>query len=512
VSLVQGLSLSSVRRRVPHVAVAAGVLALAACMPFGDRASGDPSPHQVLAVGFENLSDRYIEQVSLDKASLAGLKRLNAFDPEIGFARSRGMMRLSLGGNEVAARPEPGPNDALGWAWLAGDMVEAARRASPRLARHSIDDLYDAVFAGVFSGLDAYTRYAGPTAARRSRESREGFGGIGVTIEIEDGETRIAVVHPGTPAANGGVERDDVITHVDGEPIHGLSQVDVVTRLRGPVGIPVRITVKRKGRDAPLALRLERSHVVPPTVIAQREGDVLTMRLTSFNQRTALSLDRELRAAIREANGRLAGIVLDLRGNPGGLLDQAIEVSDLFLGSGRVVTTRGRHPDSNQTFDSGGGEPGEAPPMVVLVNGRSASSAEIVAAALADRRRAVIVGSTTYGKGTVQTIVRLPNSGEITLTWSRLFGPSGRTINEAGVAPTICTAGGNGRSAALIAALRGHRATVALLTQQPVDANGACPRDTETHTTDTEIARLLLADRQLYTALVGARRPFVAER
>jgi carboxyl-terminal processing protease len=308
------------------------------------------------------------------------------------------------------------------------------------------------------------------------------------------------------------VKRDDVITHVDGQSIKGVNQDDIVGKLRGPVGSQIKLTLTRKGHDGPIQVAIARAHVVPPTVVARREGSILMLHITSFNQKTSASLARELARATRDAERPVTGIVLDLRGNPGGLLDQAVEVADQFLADGRIISTIGRHPDSNQTFDASSGEAGERLPLVVLVNGRSASSAEIVAAALADRGRALVVGSTTYGKGTVQTIVRLPNSGEMTLTWSRIYTPSGRLLHEHGVAPAVCTADEEDRANALLAALKARRATPALMTDRPAKGPEACPRDGETRAADAEIARRLISDAALYTAVLNTKRPAVAAR
>jgi carboxyl-terminal processing protease len=478
-----------------------------------DRGGLSPSPHAVLAVAYENLADRYLDPVPIDGAATAGLEHLSDLDPNLTVTRARGVVRLAYSGHDVVTRPEPGPRDALGWAWLTADMIGAARQASPQFKLRPIDDVYDAIFSGTLAKLDAYTRYASPAAARRARESREGFGGIGVTIDVTDGTTSIVAVHDGGPAEKAGLKANDVITHINGKPLAGLPQDDIVGRLRGSAGSEIRLTVKRKGADAAIEAAMVRTHVVPPTVIARRDGNVLMLRVTSFNQRTATSLERELRRGLREGDKPATGVVLDLRGNPGGLLDQAVEVADLFLGDGRIVSTVGRHPDSNQTFDATSGQAAEKVPVAVLLNGRSASSAEIVAAALGDRGRALVIGSTSYGKGTVQTIVRLPNGGELTMTWSRLYSPAGKLVQERGVVPAVCVADDEIRAGKLVAALRAHRATVALMTELPANAADGCPRgDGETRNVDAEIARRVLAEPALYTAIIDSKRPSVAAR
>ncbi len=497
-------------RAQPAVALAAALAFLvAACAPMQRHDADVPTPQTVLATGFEDLSSRYIDPVHIDRAALAGLGRLSIVDPAITVANDHGLVRLLLAGRQVAMLPSPGQNDALGWGWLVADMIEAVRQSSPQLHRRSIEDFYTAVFDGALSGLDRYTRYEDPSKAREEREDREGFGGIGVTIESESGETRVLAVYPGLPASRAGLQIGDVIVAVDGVPLAGLGQEAIVRHLRGRPGNEVHLLVKRRGRPAPFDLAVERTHVYPPTVIARRDGPILTLRITSFNQRTALSLDRELRAALGDQEHRIGGIVLDLRANPGGLLDQAVEVANLFIAGGRIIATAGRHPDSDQVFNATVGEPGEKLPMVVLINGRSASAAEIVAAALADRGRALTVGSTTYGKGSVQTIVRLPNGGELIITWAHLYTPSGRSLNGVGVTPALCTADNSSRDSDIVEALRARRASLAMLTRPVV---GGCPRDPEVRAVDGEIARRLLSDVPLYTAMLAVHRPAVAAR
>jgi carboxyl-terminal processing protease len=500
-------------RRIARALAAVALLAALSACADGRRGDADPSPHAVLATAFENLGDRYLDPVAIDDAAFAGLERLTTLDPQLAFARRGGAVRMSYRGALIAARPEPGPHDALGWAWLSADMIEAARGASPQLKALRLDSVYDALFPGVLAGLDQFTRYESPTAARHAREAREGFGGIGITIGMDDGVTSVVAVHEGAPAEKAGLKPGDIIQAIDHQPIRGLSQEAVVGRLRGKSGSEIVLSLKRKGVEAPLEIALTRTHVVPPTVIARHDGSVLSLRITSFNQNTATSLERELRRALRDEAHPARGVVLDLRGNPGGLLDQAIEVADLFVGDGRISAAAGRHPDSNQTFDATSGQIGEKVPMVVLVNGRSASSAEIVAAALADRGRALVLGTTSYGKGTVQTIVPLPNAGELTITWSRLYSPAGRLLQGHGVVPAVCLDSDDDHSSQIVSALRAHRATVALLTALPADAADGCPRgDGETRAVDAEVARRLLAEPALYAAVIDSKRPNIAAR
>jgi carboxyl-terminal processing protease len=212
-----------------------------------------------------------------------------------------------------------------------------------------------------------------------------------------------------------------------------------------------------RNAGAPFAVIVTRAHIVPETVTYERKGNVAYMHIYGFNLDTADSLRKEMLHARQDIGPALLGYVLDLRGNPGGLLDQSVAVSDLLIKHGRIVSTHGRHPDSHQYFEATAGDVANGLPIVVLVNGDSASAAEIVAAALQDSGRAVVVGSNSYGKGTVQTVLRMPNDGELTLTWARFHAPSGYTLNRLGVIPSVCTTGNGGSAEVLIEELRRNR-------------------------------------------------------
>ncbi len=255
-----------------------------------------------------------------------------------------------------------------------------------------------------------YSRYAGQDTARESRARRDGFGGIGITIDTEGGGVRVASVIGEAPAGRAGLKVDDVIIGIDGETTIGMAQRDVVRRLRGPIGNAVRIAVRRGPTDT-LEVSVVRALIVEPTVTYHREGKTAHIRVTGFNHRTTDNLNDALKTALREIGPDMQGVILDLRGNLGGLLDQAVSVADLFLAEGTIVSTRGRHRSSGQVNEASRGDIGELLPLVVLVNGMSASASEIVTAALQDNGRAVVIGSTSFGKGSVQTVIPLPNEG-----------------------------------------------------------------------------------------------------
>lgn len=401
------------------------------------------SDRSMFVRGYEEIESAYIEPIDIGTLAVAGLQQLATIDPAIVIDRSDGEVTLVVENGAATSFDAPAPDQATRWGVLTAGALGAARAASPAVAAADNEEIYQTMFDGVVDRLDDFSRYSSAADAAENRATREGFGGIGVRIAVEENSVRILSVMHYTPAERAGLKADDYITHIDGEPVAGLDQQDVILRLRGPVDSPVILTIERGGVTEPLPVEVTRAHVVPETVVYRREGSIAYLRIYSFNLETADSLRREIRSAMAEIGPELRGLVLDLRGNPGGLLDQAVAVSDLFLDDGRVVSTHGRHPDSHQYFEAGPGDVAAGKPIIVLINGNSASAAEIVAAALQDDGRAVVVGTNSYGKGTVQTVIRMPNDGELTLTWARFHAPSGYTLNHLGVLPTICTSAGS---------------------------------------------------------------------
>ncbi len=410
--------------------------------PYGP-APDYTSDRSMFVRGYEEIESAYIEPIDIGTLAVAGLQQLATIDPTIIVDRSDGDVILVVKNGAATRFEAPGPDQATRWGVLTAGALGAARAASPEVAAVGNEEIYQTMFDGVVDRLDDFSRYSSATDAAENRATREGFGGIGVRIAVEEDNVRILSVMHYTPAERAGLKADDYITHIDGAPVVGLSQQDVIVRLRGPVDSPVILTIERGGAPDALAVEVTRAHVVPETVVYRREGNIAYLRIYSFNLETADSLRREIRSAMAEIGPELRGLVLDLRGNPGGLLDQAVAVSDLFLDEGRVVSTHGRHPDSHQYFEAGPGDVAAGKPIIVLINGNSASAAEIVAAALQDDGRAVVIGTNSYGKGTVQTVIRMPNDGELTLTWARFHAPSGYTLNHLGVLPTICTSAGS---------------------------------------------------------------------
>jgi carboxyl-terminal processing protease len=268
-------------------------------------------------------------------------------------------------------------------------------------------------------------------------QTRGEFGGLGIEVTMENGLVKVVSPIDDTPAARAGLKPGDFITHIDGDPVAGLSLNEAVEKMRGPVNSEIKLTIRREGRD-PFEVKLTRAIVKIQSVKSHLEGpDVGYIRITSFNEQTDSGLQAAMKSLKAQAGDKLTGIVLDLRNNPGGLLDQAIAVSDDFLEQGEIVSTRGRHPEDGARYNARPGDITNGLPMVVLINGGSASASEIVAGALQDHHRAVLLGTKSFGKGSVQTIIQLPGHGAMRLTTARYYTPSGRSIQAKGIEPDI---------------------------------------------------------------------------
>ncbi len=481
--------------------------------------------NDVFESGFEFINHRYVERPDMRGFALAGLDGLREIDPAIE-ARPNGLdIDVLVGGRTVATLTTPQDGDPSEWARLVTDVVEAARSASPSLNQAEAEEIFEVVYDHALRKLDEFSRYAGLDDAIDARAMREGFGGIGVTIRMEKDFATIISVVPGGPADEAGIMADDRLTVVNSSRIAGWSQRDLVRQLRGQLNTRVRLTLDRAAGGPPYSVILQRKRIVPPTVEARVEGRAAIIRVSSFNQSTAAKVRGEVTRIQAEHGSTIDGFVLDLRGNPGGLLDQAVEVADVFLRDGDIVKTRGRHPHSRQEYGASGLDYAYGRPMIVLINGDSASASEVVAAALQDLGRAVVIGSNSYGKGTVQTVYRLPNNGELTLTWSRLHAPTGYRLHDLGVLPNVCTRDGEATAAAnrVVNELRdGSTETQEVLTDwREAEAageedlailRGACPSAAGNPETDLEVAQAILADLSLYRQSLEPLAPSVARR
>jgi len=321
---------------------------------------------------------------------------------------------------------------------LFGDIFDRIR--AEYVEEVETKDLIEAAINGMLTSLDPHSSYLSPDDAADMRTQTRGeFGGLGIEVTQEEGFVKVVSPIDGTPADAAGIEAGDFITHVDGESVLGLTLDEAVDRMRGPVGSEIVITVVREGETEPFDVSIIRDTIKLTAARARTEGETVVLRVTTFNDNTYDNLADGLAKEVEAAGGieNVNGVVLDLRNNPGGLLTQAIRVSDAFLEKGEIVSTRGRNPEDGDRYNATPGDLIEGKPIVVLINGGSASASEIVAGALKDHRRAIIVGTNSFGKGSVQTIMPLRGDGAMRLTTARYYTPSGRSIQNLGVSPDI---------------------------------------------------------------------------
>ena len=295
----------------------------------------------------------------------------------------------------------------------------------------------DAAINGLLQSLDPYSGYMNPDIFKESREDTSGeFGGLGIEVSMEAGVVKVITPIDDTPAARAGVKAGDYIVQINGEQVQGKTLMEAVNLMRGPVGSSIEITIRRKGLKKAKVIKITREIIEVRSVVSKQiQNKVGYLRLRAFNENSGSQLKSEISKI--EKNKKMIGYILDLRNNPGGLLSQAIKISDFFLDDGEIVSTNGRRSRENKKFFAKKGDKINGKPLIVLINNGSASAAEIVAGALQDQKRAVLLGETTYGKGSVQSIIPLKNKGAIRLTVSKYYLPSGKSISEVGVHPDI---------------------------------------------------------------------------
>ena len=365
----------------------------------------------------------------------SGLLVATAFAAGIAFSPVSGMLN-GRSPFTTAFAQDNGGSDTITLLRLFGNVFERVK--AEYVEPVSDRDLIENAINGMLTGLDPHSSYMNAKAFRDMQVQTHGeFGGLGLEVTQENGIIKVISPIDDTPAARAGIRSGDLITTIDNTTVQGLSLNDAVDKMRGPPNSTIRLVIKREGVDKPIEVSLQREVIHIQVVKSHMEGDIGYVRLTQFNEQT----DSGLRAAIskfrQQAGDRLHGIVLDLRNNPGGLLDQAVSVSDDFLEQGEIVSTRARHADDSSRWNAKPGDITGGLPVVVLTNGGSASASEIVAGALQDHHRAVILGQRTFGKGSVQTVIPLPGNGAMRLTTARYYTPSGRSIQGLGITPDV---------------------------------------------------------------------------
>jgi carboxyl-terminal processing protease len=321
---------------------------------------------------------------------------------------------------------------------LFGDIFERVR--THYVERPDDSKLVESAINGMLNGLDPHSSYMDPKSFRDMQvQTRGEFGGLGIEVTMEDGLVKVVAPIDETPAAKAGVRAGDIITHLDDEAVQGLTLNQAVEKMRGLVNTKINLRINRKGAEKPIEVTIVRDIIRVRSVRSRVEGeDIAYIRVTQFNEQTTDGLRKAVDDLSKQLGDKMKGYVLDLRNNPGGLLDQAISVSDAFLDRGEIVSTRGRDADETQRFNARPGDLTKTKPIIILINGGSASASEIVAGALQDHKRATLIGTRSFGKGSVQTIIPLgPGNGALRLTTARYYTPSGRSIQAKGISPDI---------------------------------------------------------------------------
>jgi len=407
------------------------LLQLSACSSFGLPSLGfyplkldnKVLHEEVFTESYRRITAYYLEPADLSKLVPAGLEGLKQIDPAytpavIGHAK---------------------PDDWSRWGEITMASIKAAQASSPKLAAAAPDEIYNAFYTPLMAKLDGFSRYIPPLDSEAENRMRDGYGGIGVTFERRGANFVIIDTFIDSPAQIAGLRAGQVIHAINGINVQSLSINEFSEKVRGPVGTALTLTVAKPG-EALRDVRITRAQVIPTTVSLRMERSVAVIRISRFMPGTV----REFRQAARQAAWNNAtAVIIDLQHNPGGVLESATEIAALLMPRGVVASISGRHPDARHVYSAGGNDILEGRKLFVLMDGRSASAAEVLAAALQDSGRATIIGSTSYGKGSVQNVGPLPHGGELAITWARLLSPRGHSWVHDGIIPTICVTTGN---------------------------------------------------------------------
>ncbi|MBO1323760.1 peptidase S41 [Acetobacter sp. TBRC 12305] len=423
-----------------------------ASAPDQPPASDLPLIRSVIGTALQFLGPRTLEPHSSRDFTLWGLGCLTALDPSLAFDTRGADIQLLSGQSHLLSRPAPAQDNIDGWAQLATDFLDTARAHSDAVRTASRDDLLQAFFDELFNHLDPYSRYIGPSSAATDREARiGGEADAGVTLAQSGKHVVIAAINANGPAWPAAIETGDRILAVNNRSTAGQSAATVSQWLCGPEDSRLVLRLLTPGQARARTVVLRRAKVPPETVFAFASGSIIVLRITAFSSDTAEELSQYLDQATQAPH--LKGLIIDLRGNRGGVLQQAVTAAALLLDHGVAAVTSGRDPQANHIWAVQGGDMTGGLPITILVDGRTASAAEILAAALADHRRAVVIGSATLGKGLVQTVAQLPDEGELFVTWSRVIAPLHWPLQGLGVMPQICTSLGEADLARTLADL-----------------------------------------------------------
>lgn len=496
------------------------LLVLVACVARAEATVGVNAPSAPFAVqqaatvitaALTFIGPRALEEASAGKLAMWGLGAPAALDDTLSTELRSGTVVLMQQQRILFQTPAPEARDATAWGVVAAEMLNAASGASTVVREIGTDGIMSAFFDELFNHLDPYSRYVAPAPAGVDRARRSGEAGVGMTVRRAGAGFVVADVNADGPAAEAGIQVGDRVLAVDDQATAGETLDTVHSWIVGIEGTDVALTVRGRSGSTKV-MELERLVLPPETVFAGRRGDVLLIRITGFSADTAARFKRELQRFLGPgARPATRGVVIDLRGNRGGLLRQAVAATGDLLDAGTIATTAGRDPNAAHVWHAEDSDLAGARPVVVLVDGRSASAAEVMAAALADTRRGVVIGSATLGKGLVQSIQVLPDNGELFVSWSRILAPGGWPLQGLGVMPQVCTSFGPEQTNQQLAGLEhGDNALSAVLTRhraarapvppsEIVAVRAACPA-AQGSDADLVAARWLIAHPKAYAA------------
>jgi len=488
----------------------------------GNSLPNNKEIRKVFSVGYKAIINKYIEKLSIQNIGLAGLNGFSSIHPFIRAENSEGYVTLFYGQKDIKSWKVPINADVNTWIDIIDDATVITNQHSKKIAQATKEEILTSLFNGAIEKLDKFSRYVGAKETKKNRAKRNGFGGIGVYLKIIRNKAIISRVIENSPAAEMGLKIGDHITHVNGVLVSTLEKKNLVNILRGPKMTDVSLLILRDQLMDPITIKITRDHIYPISVVENYNDKIIHFKISSFNQNTASSFTKKLTRTLNNIKLPLDGIILDLRGNPGGVLKQSIKLSDVFLNKGKIISTSGRHFDSINQYTAGEPDLSEGLPIIVIINRKSASAAESLAATLQDRGRAVVIGSTSYGKGTIQTVIPLPNDGEIILTWSKFIAPSGYTIDGLGVLPTICTSNGTYKPNPYIKEFIPYKKSLSIIfkhwrtlgdksTNLQNKLRASCPPKKRTSDYDLKIAKDLLKKPHYYKTILKLFSPSSAE-
>lgn len=475
------------------------------------------SAASVWSAALAYIEPRALNPVTIPQMALWGLNSLAGLDPNLNTALQDGQIRLYGPSRLILALPAPPATDAKAWGLAAAKIAAAAYATSSPLQQAGTQAIISNFFDELFNHFDPYSRYESPVQAAQDQLMIVGLAGVGLTLEARAGRVVIKAIAADSPAADAGLQAGMIIDDIDGHRVYPGMVTTLNSEMEGLPGSTLSLTFTDPQSDdsGPQSLTLKRDFIPPQTVFIEPNlgTGIAVIRISGFNKGTGDQFAQALAALMSQPRAPY-GLVLDLRGNRGGVLRQAVLVADSLLNSGKIVTTHGRDPDADQSFSVEGADLTNGARLAVLVDGQTASAAEILSAALADDRRAVVIGSETLGKGLVQTITALPDGGELFVTWSRVLAPRGWPLQGMGIMPQICTSNGPQALNQQLAALQqGHNLMAPILakaraTRPPVTIDqilalrSYCPADIGGEL-DEQAALAVLSNSKIYqTALL----------